>query len=965
MTDFTDQPLGLLCEVTRRELVHLLESLPGQKDLVVDATILRPLDKVASMSLLQNHGCSRVLPLRADSVLSWDPDINRRIYILRSSLEMARLVSHHVRASPDKQVAVIWVGRRLSICDRQLETQGVYGIVETYELPMCLLPIENDLFSLELPVTYPADLYQAAHSLFQLQSLYGLIPTVYGLGEQSNKMWKLLRHLYVEKGEPRASPDQPISHLFVFDRSLDPASVLMTGLTYEAMLHDVFTIGCGKISFGPEVQSRMKADPHAKEGEPYKHKVFVLDNNDGVFASVRNKHMTGVFPFLSSKAKEIQSTYDKGASIDQVQDMKQFVSNELKFLKQQHRQLEMHICACEVLLEKNNSIGASERLRYEQELVSGTANVNEVITYLEECALRNQSPWSVLALICLASVTNNGLPSKGYHSFREHFLRAYGYDFLPVLHSLQSRKLFFEKSKPAVGNIVQSAIPSIHAGTPSDPSPTFAFLSKRLNLTPSSEDVGVDLRNPNKMSYVFSGVFTPPFCQIVSDSMVHGWNTNEMKKTFGHVLVEENSYTPADGRPDNRMKKAILVFFLGGVTYAEVAALRLLAVQNNFRILVATTNIIHREQFLRLNRFKNSLYSGLIVKNKPRVYTKFGSDLYCRIHKHLDLLHEKYTPSWWCPFGTLMSIFRHMFRECPTLPFDREVVTLSDSGVVAIDWMNPKESNDESPIFVFLPGITGSTHESSYILHCVLEALDHNWKSVVVNPRGLGGVPLKTKQTYNACYSGDIEQVLQLITERFPKAKKIGCGFSMGGMILGNYMAKKTASDVNINAAMIISSPFDPHASTESLEAPLPRFLFNHHLAETLVNIVKPHRHLFEDVMDFDKLSEVKTIRHFDTLFTTPVFGYRDCREYYEDAALCRKADRIPVPTICLNSVDDVFAPIASIPFDVISKSETVISVITSHGGHTAFMEHWNPKERGLVEKLLYQWGNMIFNDLH
>ncbi|RCN49176.1 Sec1 family protein [Ancylostoma caninum] len=599
MTDLCEQPLGLLCEVARRELVHLLESLPGNKDLVVDATLLRPLDRIASMSLLQKHGCQRVIPLRLDSLhaIPWNENAHRRVYLLRSSLDMTRLLAQHVRSSPDNcQIAVIWVDRRLVICERELERQGVYGLVESFELSISLISLENDLFSMEMPITTAQkDLLAPANALFQLQSLYGLIPTVYGLGEQTERLWKLMHHVYDEKGEPRSSPDQPISHLFMFDRSLDQATVLMTGLTYEAMLHEVFTIGCGKISFGPEVEAKMR--PDVEHGEAVrKSKVYVLDNNDGVFASIRNKHMTGVFPFLSSKAKEIQSDFNKGASIDQVRDMKQFVAHELKALKLQHRQLEMHICACEVLLEKNGAAGAGERLRFEHELVAGTANIGNVISYLEDCMLRELPSWQVLSLACLASLSQNGLPPKYYQSFREHFFRTYGYEYLPILHSLSSKRLLIEKPRPIVGGTLP---PPPTSPSPADSLPTLPFLIKRLGLVPTSEELVMDLRNPSAMSYVFSGAFTPPFCQVVANAMVHGWNTNELKKTFGRVLVEENSYIPADRRPDNRMRKAILVFFLGGVTYAEVAALRLLAVQNNFRILIASTNIIHRDSYMK------------------------------------------------------------------------------------------------------------------------------------------------------------------------------------------------------------------------------------------------------------------------------------------------------------------------------------------------------------------------------
>ena len=83
MADFTDQPLGILYEVARRELIHLLETLSGSKDLIVDVSLLRPLDKIASMSLLQKHGCARVVPLKGNTSLPWNPQVSTRVYMLR------------------------------------------------------------------------------------------------------------------------------------------------------------------------------------------------------------------------------------------------------------------------------------------------------------------------------------------------------------------------------------------------------------------------------------------------------------------------------------------------------------------------------------------------------------------------------------------------------------------------------------------------------------------------------------------------------------------------------------------------------------------------------------------------------------------------------------------------------------------------------------------------------------------
>ena len=44
----------------------------------------------------------------------------------------------------------------------------------------------------------------------------------------------------------------------------------------------------------------------------------------------------------------LQATYDKGAALDAIADVKAFVTSELRGLRTHHRQLETHICACEV-----------------------------------------------------------------------------------------------------------------------------------------------------------------------------------------------------------------------------------------------------------------------------------------------------------------------------------------------------------------------------------------------------------------------------------------------------------------------------------------------------------------------------------------------------------------------------------------------------------------------------------------
>ncbi len=53
-------------------------------------------------------------------------------------------------------------------------------------------------------------------------------------------------------------------------------------------------------------------------------------------------------------------------------------------------------------------------------------------------------------------------------------------------------------------------------------------------------------------------------------------------------------------------------------------------------------------------------------------------------------------------------------------------------------------------------------------------------------------------------------------------------------------------------------------------------------------------------------------IREFDERFIVPIFKYEKLEDYYHEAALYYKIDRIGVTTLCLNAADDCFAPLES-----------------------------------------------------
>lgn len=101
-------------------------------------------------------------------------------------------------AKQDKSYYVICSPRRTFLCKHALEEEGVYADVKLIDFNFDLIPLDNDLLSMELERA-PKDLYHdldtssliyIAESIQRLKLVYGGIPNVIGKG-YSAKVVKL------------------------------------------------------------------------------------------------------------------------------------------------------------------------------------------------------------------------------------------------------------------------------------------------------------------------------------------------------------------------------------------------------------------------------------------------------------------------------------------------------------------------------------------------------------------------------------------------------------------------------------------------------------------------------------------------------------------------------------------------------------------------------------------------------
>lgn len=367
-----------------------------------------------------------------------------------------------------------------------------------------------------------------------------------------------------------------------------------------------------------------------------------------------------------------------------------------------------------------------------------------------------------------------------------------------------------------------------------------------------------------------------------------------------------------------------------------------------------------------------TIYYLFHVVQKPRLIGKEGR-LRQFILQSCPIVSEQYWPTFWCFGARAQTVIRALLRSKPSVPYRRETLETPDGGIVCLDWFDNDDSTiykdaTSRPTVLVLPGLTGGS-ETSYSRHLVLLGEKLGVRTIVANHRGFGASQLKTPRTFCAANTEDLKFVLSHIHGIYPESPILAIGVSMGGMIMLHYVNEMSEEDRHgLVAVMAVSVPWNCMESCYSLEEPINCFLFNKHLTRNLVNMLYRNLEMFERhvgklPLDIHHALKSQTIREFDERFTTPTFGYRNYEEYYSAASLHTKPlHTIKVPVLCLNAADDPFSPLHAIPLEALAQNPMVSMVLTSYGGHIAFLEGMTIHKSNFMERLFFQFAKGVFD---
>uniref|UniRef100_V5IC59 Putative vacuolar protein n=1 Tax=Ixodes ricinus TaxID=34613 RepID=V5IC59_IXORI len=183
-------------------------------------------------------------------------------------------------------------------------------------------------------------MHHVVRALMTLQTLYGVIPNVYGKGEHAQMVSEMMVRMRRELSgrEPQLVPQ--IENLLLLDRAVDLLTPLATQLTYQGLLDEIFGVHHNIVKVPPE--------KFQGEGES---KQFCLNSAEELFAELRDRNFQRRWALCSVReAKSLSSQYDVRHEAKTIPEIKQFV-DRLPSMQLKKKSLANHTSMAELIKE--------------------------------------------------------------------------------------------------------------------------------------------------------------------------------------------------------------------------------------------------------------------------------------------------------------------------------------------------------------------------------------------------------------------------------------------------------------------------------------------------------------------------------------------------------------------------------------------------------------------------------------
>jgi predicted alpha/beta-fold hydrolase len=213
------------------------------------------------------------------------------------------------------------------------------------------------------------------------------------------------------------------------------------------------------------------------------------------------------------------------------------------------------------------------------------------------------------------------------------------------------------------------------------------------------------------------------------------------------------------------------------------------------------------------------------------------------------------------------------------------------------------------------------------------------WNVVRLNQRNCGGTERLSRGLYHSGLTHDVRHVIRELIERDHVPAVAVAGYSLGGNLTLKVAGELgDAAPPQLVGVCAVSPTMDLAICVEALER-RSNLAYEWNFVRNLKGRIRRKAAAFPGAFSLAPLRRIWTVRQFDEAYTAPHHGFRDAADYYYRASALRVVDRIRVPALIVTAADDPFVPLATFRDPAVTSNPYITVVITTHGGHCAYVE--------------------------
>ncbi|KEG01968.1 hypothetical protein YYE_03487 [Plasmodium vinckei vinckei] len=374
---------------------------------------------------------------------------------------------------------------------------------------------------------------------------------------------------------------------------------------------------------------------------------------DVLYNDIKDLNQNEVGVFLHKKASDIQQTYKEKDSLKDIGQINKFM---VKFKEKhyEHNSLSRHVNIASYILNEIKTEHTFNKLKLEDEIIQLNTNTNKtillnIVKQIQTLIYTGENVYEIYRLVSLFSVITNGFNDTYINELKKDIIEQYGINELTRLNKLHiSNIVRYQPRQKFIWNTLKNHF-NLLSSDENDISYVcngYAPLSTRL-----IEYIGVFKNNMQVFPEVFSLINGPTF-DIIQNAVGYEHvqvNNNDDPAESSHMSIESStesysgtsSDTPSNiTKPTNpkshtdtddtsssevtisnhssdkdsiqsntskqnydiiskKNKKFVILFYVGGISYAEIASIRKLNQTNeNYNYLIFTTEIISSKRII-------------------------------------------------------------------------------------------------------------------------------------------------------------------------------------------------------------------------------------------------------------------------------------------------------------------------------------------------------------------------------